>query len=110
MVYGDATKTQNLAFGGAKTTVPASVNTALETATVFIDGMLNIDKELTGTDKPSWIDTIANLMAAGILQEQREPDVQSQNSIKANKLLESHLDDTTEVSRGESMYLGYVEP
>lgn len=110
MAYGDSTKTQNLAFGGAKTTTPPSVDTALETATVFINGMLNIDKDLTGDSKPSWIDTIANLMAAGILQEQREPDVQSQNSIKANKLLESHMDDVTEVSRGESMYLGYIEP
>lgn len=110
MAYGDATKVQNLAFGGAKATVPASVATALETATEFINGELNIETELTGTDKPSWIDTIANLMAAGILQEARNPEEQSQNSRKAEKMLELHKSNTDEVSRGEPMHLGYIEP
>lgn len=110
MPYGSATTVQELTWGAAKSTIPASVTAALLAATEIIDSELNIREELTGTDKPRAFDSIANLLASGILQEARKPEEKAQNTIKAEKLLENIRDETTEVSRGEPYHIRIVEP
>lgn len=110
MAYGTATTVQELVWGAAKSTTPASVTSALSTATIMINSALNIKEELTGTDIPTQFDAIANLLAAGILQEARKPEEKAQNTFKGEQLLDEFKDDSTEVSRGESYHMRIVEP
>jgi len=110
MAYGSATSVQELTWGAAKSTVPASVTAALAVATEIINSTLNIQKELTGTDKPAQFDSIANLFASGILQEARKPEEKAQNTFKAEKLLDLIKDEMTDVSRGEAYHIRFVEP
>lgn len=109
MAYGTPTTVQELVWGAAKSSVPASVTAALAAATDIINAELNIDVELTGTDIPAKFNSIANLYAAGILQEARKPEEKAQNTFKAEKLLDLIKDETTDVSRGEWGHLKYVD-
>ena len=110
MAYGTPTTVQELVWGAAKSSVPASVTSALATATIIINSALNIREELTGTDIPTQFDAIANLLAAGILQESRKPEEKAQNTFKGEQLLDEIKDEMTDVSRGEAFHLKFVEP
>ena len=110
MVYGNATDVQELVWGAAKANTPAGVTTALETATDYINGTLNIRVELTGDDLPTIFTSIANQLAAGMLQEQRDPRQESQRTIMGKQLLKDFMDSSTTKTRGESYHMGYVDP
>ena len=110
MVYGVAATVQKLVWGAAKSTVPDSVTEALVVTTIMINAELNLRKDLAAGDKPATIDAISNLLAAGMIQEQREPKEKSQNTIKGEKLLEKFKDQTTGITRGEPYHIKIVEP
>jgi hypothetical protein len=108
MVYGVAADVQELVWGAAKANTPAGVTTALESATSQINIGLNIRTELTGDDKPAEFDSIANNLAAGILQEQRDPRQESQRTVMGKQMLKDYKDQTSSKSRGESYHMRYV--
>jgi len=110
MAYGTATTVQELVWGAAKSSVPSSVTAALAVATEIINSTLNIKTELTGTDIPVQFNAIANLYAAGIIQEARKPEEKAQNTFKAEELLNLIKDEMTDVSRGEAYHMRFVEP
>lgn len=110
MAYGNAIDVQELVWGTAKANAPAGVTTALESATSKINIALNIRVELTGDDLPSEFTSIANNLAAGILQEQRDPRQESQRTIMGKQMLNDYRDQTSSKTRGESYHIGYVEP
>lgn len=108
MVYGTAATVETLVYGSAKANTPAGVTSALQTATDYINGKLNIRVELTGDDEPVAFESIANQIAAGILQEQRDPRSESQRSIMGKQMLDDYMDDTTSSVRGESYHIRFV--
>jgi hypothetical protein len=110
MAYGSATTVQELVWGTAKANTPAGVTSALSSATDYINAKLNIRTELTGDDKPTIFDNIANQLAAGMLQEQRDPRQESQRTVMGKAMLKDYMDDTTHKTRGESYHMGYVDP
>jgi hypothetical protein len=109
MVYGTASTVETLVYGTAKATTPAGVTSALQTATDYINAKLNIRVELTGDDLPVAFESIANQLAAGILQEQRDPRSESQRTIMGKQMLDDFRDDTTSSVRGESYHIRFVE-
>lgn len=102
MSYGVGTEVEKLVWGNTRPTPPVVVVTALTTATDIINDALNIRVELTGNDIPPRFAKIAELFAAGIIQEQRKPEVKSQNTMRAEKLLDGFKDEGSELSRGEA--------
>lgn len=108
MTYGDSTKVQNLVWGSAKAVVPAGVTSALESATALINSKLNLKSELSGADKPARFDDITNQLAAGIIQEQKDPGVKSQSTVRGEQMLQDYMDDTTIKSRGESYHIRFA--
>jgi len=110
MAYGTASTVQELVWGAAKANTPAGVTSALASATDFINAKLNIRTELTGDDLPTIFDSIANQIAAGILQEQRDPRQESQRTVMGKQLLRDYMDETTTKTRGRSYHMGYVDP
>lgn len=105
MAYGVGTVVEKLVWGNVRPSAPVVVATALDTATDMINDALNIREELTGTDLPPRFAKIAELFAAGIIQEQRKPEAKSQNTMRAEKLLDGFKDESSELSRGESFHL-----
>jgi len=111
MAYGSATTVQELAWGAAKANTPAGVTAALVTATSVINSKFNIKTELTGDALPTIFGVIANILAAGMLQEMKDPDVKSQNTIRGEAMMAEYKDETSlEDSRGEPYHMGYVQP
>lgn len=108
-MYGDTTDVQELLWGAARPAVPPAVTTALETATDIINDELNLNKELTGNDIPPKLHKIATLLAVGILQESRKPEVKSQSTLRGETMLQRFKDDTTETSRGESVHIRILD-
>jgi hypothetical protein len=108
MVYGTASTVETLVYGTAKANTPAGVTSALQSATDFINAKLNIRLELTGDDLPIAFESIANQLAAGILQEQRDPRSESQRTIMGKQMLEDFKDQTTSGVRGESYHIRFV--
>ena len=107
MVYGTAATVETLVYGTAKAVTPTGVTSALQSATDFINSKLNIRLELTGDDKPIKFESIANQLAAGMLQEQRDPRAESQRTIMGKQMLDDFMDQTTS-SRGESYHIRFV--
>jgi len=110
MSYGSATTVQELVWGAAKANTPASVTSALVSATDYINAKLNIREELTGDDLPTEFTSIANQLAAGMIQEQRDPDNESQRTIMGKELLKEYMDDSNSTTRGQSYHTRIVEP
>ena len=110
MVYGTAATVETLVYGTAKATTPTGVTSALQSATDFINAKLNIRLELTGDDLPAAFESIANQIAAGILQEQRDPRAESQRSIMGKQMLMDYKDDSNSTTRGESYHMRFVQP
>lgn len=110
MVYGTSTTVQSLVWGSAKANAPVGVTSALQSATDYINFKLNIKTELTGDDLPTAFESIANQLAAGILQEQRDPSNESQRTIMGKQMLEDFKDETSFSTRGESYHMGYIDP
>lgn len=110
MVYGVAATVQKLVWGAAKATTPDSVTEALVVSTIIINGELNLRVDLATGDKPAIIDTISNLLAAGIIQEQRKPEEESQNTKRGMELLKNYKDQSVGVTRGEPYHIKIVEP
>jgi len=80
----------------------------LQAASDYINGKLNIRVELTGDDEPVAFESIANQIAAGILQEQRDPRAESQRTIMGKQMLDDFMDQTTSSVRGESYHIRFV--
>jgi len=110
MVYGTSATVQSLVWGTAKANAPTGVTSALQSATDYINAKLNIRSELTGDEKPAQFESIANQLAAGILQEQRDPKQESQRTVMGKQMLKDYMDESHGVSRGESYHMGYVDP
>jgi hypothetical protein len=107
MVYGTAATVETLVYGTAKAVTPTGVTSALQSATDFINVKLNLRTELTGDDKPVAFESIANQIAAGMLQEQRDPRSESQRTIMGKQMLDDFMDQTTSI-RGESYHIRFV--
>lgn len=110
MAYGTANTVMELVWGSVKANVPSGVTSALISATDIINSKLNIKVELTGDDLPTQFDSIANQLAAGMLQEQRDPKIKSQRTLTGESLLKDYMDDSNSTSRGESYHMRIVEP
>lgn len=110
MAYGSAVTVQELIWGTAKANTPAGVTAALVGATDLINSEFNIKTELTGDDLPSIFTSMANFLAAGMIQENKEPDVKSQYTMRAETLMQKYRDQTGSKSRGEPNHMAYVEP
>lgn len=110
MAYGVASTVQELVWGAAKANTPAGVTAALVTATAIINSKFNIKTELTGDALPAIFAEMANLLAAGMLQEMKEPETKSQNTLRAEMLMTEYKDETGDVTRGESAHMAYIEP
>lgn len=108
MVYGTAATVESLVYGAAKANTPAGVTSALQSATDYINSKLNIRTELTGDDEPVAFESIANQLAAGMLQEQRDPRSESQRTVMGKQMLQDYMDDTTSSVRGESYHIRFV--
>ena len=109
MAYGTGTNVEILVWGNTRPTPPASVAVALQSATTIINDALNIRTELTGDNIPPKFNDCADLLAAGIIQEARKPETKSQNTIRAEKILEGLKDETTEMSRNDPFHLSIVD-
>jgi hypothetical protein len=109
MAYGVGAEVEKLVWGNTRPTPPAVVATALQAATDIINDNLNIRVELTGNDIPPKFATIAQLLAAGIIQEQRKPEAKSQNTLRGEKLLDGIKDEVTESSSEDSFHLGFLD-
>ena len=107
MVYGTAATVETLVYGTAKAVTPTGVTSALQSATDFINVKLNIRTELTGDNLPVAFESIANQIAAGMLQEQRDPRAESQRTIMGKQMLDDYMDQSTS-SRGESYHIRFV--
>ena len=110
MAYGVVATVQELVWGAAKANTPAGVTSSLVTATSIINSKFNIKTELTGDDLPAIFNEMANLLAAGMLQEMKDPEVKSQNTIRGEMLMTEYKDETGGETRGESYHTAYVEP
>ena len=110
MAYGTADTVQKLVWGAAKANTPEGVTSSLQSATDFINGKLNIKDTLTGDNLPAIFDSIANQLAAGMLQEQRDPRQESQRTIMGKQMLKDYMDDSTSETRGESYHMRFVDP
>ncbi len=109
MSYGTGTNVEIKVWGNTRPTPPAAVADALDTATDMIDDAMNNRVELTGDDIPPKYNKCAELLAAGIIQEARKPEVKSQNTVRGEKLLEGLKDESTESSRGDAFHLGFMD-
>ncbi len=69
MVYGDTSEVQKLVWGNVKASTPANVTSALQVATTRINSVLNLQTDMSTV--PERIKTIAELLAAGLIQEAR---------------------------------------
>ena len=69
MVYGDSAEVQKLVWGDVKGSTPANVSSALMVATIKINSILNLQSDMTSV--PQRISTIAEMYAAGLIQEAR---------------------------------------
>ena len=69
MVYGDSAEVQKLVWGNVKSSTPANVASALQVATTKINSVLNLQTDMSSV--PERIKTIAELYAAGLIQEAR---------------------------------------
>ena len=107
MVYGTAATVETLVYGTAKAVTPTGVTSALQSATDFINVKLNLRTELTGDNLPVAFESIANQIAAGMLQEQRDPRAESQRTIMGKQMLDDFMDQTTSI-RGESYHIRFV--
>ena len=107
MVYGTAATVETLVYGTAKAVTPTGVTSALQSATDFINVKLNLRTELTGDNLPVAFESIANQIAAGMLQEQRDPRAESQRTIMGKQMLDDYMDQSTS-SRGESYHIRFV--
>ena len=107
MVYGTAATVETLVYGTAKAVTPTGVTSALQSATDFINVKLNLRVELTGDNLPVAFESIANQIAAGMLQEQRDPRAESQRTIMGKQMLDDYMDQSTS-SRGESYHIRFV--
>jgi len=107
MVYGTAATVETLVYGTAKAVTPTGVTSALQSATDFINVKLNLRTELTGDNLPVAFESIANQIAAGMLQEQRDPRSESQRTIMGKQMLDDYMDQSTS-SRGESYHIRFV--
>ena len=56
---------------------------------------------------PEAFESIANQIAAGMLQEQRDPRAESQRTIMGKQMLDDYMDQSTS-SRGESYHIRFV--
>ncbi len=70
--------------------------------------VITFDAELTGDDEPVQFESIANQLAAGILQEQRDPRAESQRTIMGKQMLDDYMDQSTSTTRGESYHIRFV--
>lgn len=107
MVYGTAATVETLVYGTAKAVTPTGVTSALQSATDYINVKLNLREELTGDNEPVAFESIANQIAAGMLQEQRDPRSESQRTIMGKQMLDDFMDQTTSI-RGESYHIRFV--
>ena len=108
MVYGTAATVETLVYGTAKAVTPTGVTSALQSATDFINAKLNIRVELTGDNLPTQFESIANQLAAGMLQEQRDPRGESQRTVMGKQMLDDYKDDSNSTTRGESYHMRFV--
>ena len=69
MVYGDTSEVQKLLWVILKASTPANFTSELQVATTRINSVLNLQTDLTTV--PERIKTIAELLAAGLIQEAR---------------------------------------
>ena len=69
MVYGDSAEVQKLVWGNVKSSTRANVASALQVATTKINSVLNLQTDMSSV--PERIKTIAELYAAGLIQEAR---------------------------------------
>jgi hypothetical protein len=109
MAYGTGTNVEILVWGNVRPTAPAVVAVALVSATTIINDELNIKTELTGNDIPPKFNECADLLAAGIIQEQRKPEAKSQNTLRAEKLLDGLKNETTESSREDDSHIAFLD-
>jgi len=107
--YGTDAEVQQLVWGAARSTVPASVTAARSTATAVINAKLGLDADITAAKVPNQINVICNLLSAGIIQEQRKPEAESQNSKRGMELLTDYMSEGTEIL-GEWGHTAFVEP
>ena len=89
MVYGNTSEVQKLVWGNVKASTPANVSTSLQVATTRINSVLNLTSDLTTV--PDRIDTIAELYAAGLIQQARTGR-ESQFVRQAEEMLEAVKD------------------
>jgi len=106
--YGTDAEVQQLVWGAARSVVPASVTAARTTATAVINAKLGLAKDIATAKVPNQVNVICNLLSAGIIQEQRKPEAEAQNSKRGMALLEDYMSEGTEVL-GEWGHTSFVD-
>jgi len=106
MAYGDSAEVQKLAWGGTKASTPAIVTTALQMVTTIINLELNLNSDMSSV--PQRITDIANLLAAEIVRQGREANLQSIRE-NAKVLLNQTKDQMTPSTQGMWGNMAFVQ-